>query len=99
MSIRRFKSPALPLPPQEYDPQYFTQLIRAISIYFNYIDSKAPIDVDGIAMENLTELPNNLPEFSLYRVGREIKIVLPGDAITNGVASTAEVGSVTVTIS
>jgi hypothetical protein len=81
LSIRRFKSPALPLPPQDY------------------IDSKAPIDVDGLAMKDLTELPNNLPEFSLYRMGREIKIVLPGDTITTGVASIAEAGSVTVNIS
>jgi len=99
LSLRKFKHPSLPLPPQEYDIQYFAQLIRVINLFFSQINSKTAVDLDNLALDGLTELPNNLPNYSLYRIGRELRIVLPGDTITNGVTSTTEVGSVTVTIS
>lgn len=42
----RFKAPALPLPRELYDRQQMDELVRALRIYFNYIDSTTPLQND-----------------------------------------------------
>ena len=42
MALEKFNAPALPLPANEYDQQYFTQLVRALRLYFNQLDSLTP---------------------------------------------------------
>lgn len=42
----KFKSPALPLPRELYDRQYFDQFIRVLTLYFNQLDSTTPIQAD-----------------------------------------------------
>jgi len=42
MALEKFRAPALPLPPREYDEQYISQLVRALRLYFNQLDSKTP---------------------------------------------------------
>lgn len=39
MALENFKAPALPLPPAQYNKQYFDQLINALRIYFNQLDA------------------------------------------------------------
>lgn len=42
MALEKFRAPALPVPPAEYDQQYLTNLIRALRLYFNQLDSLTP---------------------------------------------------------
>ncbi len=42
----KFKSPALPLPRELYDRQYFDQFIRVLTLYFNQLDSTTPLQND-----------------------------------------------------
>jgi hypothetical protein len=42
----KFKSPALPLPREDYDRQYFDQFIRVLTLYFNQLDSPTPLQND-----------------------------------------------------
>ena len=42
MAFVKFKAPALPVPSVEYDQRYATDLIRALRLYFNIIDSLTP---------------------------------------------------------
>ncbi len=42
MALENFRAPALPAPPPKYDQQYQQQLVRALTLYFNLLDSFAP---------------------------------------------------------
>lgn len=42
MALEKFRAPALPVPPAEYDQQYLTNLIRTLRLYFNQLDSLTP---------------------------------------------------------
>jgi len=42
MGLQKFRPPALPVPPKEYDQQYLVQLTRALSIYFSQLASQTP---------------------------------------------------------
>jgi hypothetical protein len=99
MAMRSFRSPPLPLAPQEYDREYFNQLIRVLGIYFSHLDSQNPLHLEGLVLTDLTETPVGLPPFSLYRDKRSVKILLPQDTGVLGESATVSVGSVTVTIS
>lgn len=37
--FKRFRAPALPLPPQEYNRPYFDELLKVLRIYFNQLDT------------------------------------------------------------
>ena len=98
MGMRSFRSPPLPLPPLNYDAQYFNQLIKVLQVYFTQLDSQNPLHLDGLVLTDLTDNPIGLPNFSLYRDGNNVKILLPGDAVVAGSSATTGLGSVTVTI-
>lgn len=42
MGMVQFRAPALPLPGQTYSPQQMDELVRALRIYFNQLDSLTP---------------------------------------------------------
>lgn len=42
MGMVKFRAPALPLPRPAYDPQQMSELLRALRIYFNQLDSETP---------------------------------------------------------
>ena len=42
MALENFKAPPLPLPGDQYDKRYVQQLIRALTLYFNLLDSSTP---------------------------------------------------------
>jgi len=98
MAMRSFRSPPLPLPEAEYDSRYFEQLIKILQIYFRQLDSKSPLDLEGLALNDLPENPTGLPNFSLFRQGRDVKILLPEDAYPRSVSGSFSLGSVSVTI-
>ena len=58
-----------------------------------------PKKVGGLILTDLTDVPQVLPDFSLYRQDRFVKIVLPGDVFSEGLSGTGAVGTATVTIS
>lgn len=42
MALEKFRAPALPVPPLQYDQRYLTDLVRALRLYFNQLDSLTP---------------------------------------------------------
>ena len=42
MGMVKFRAPALPLPRPAYDPQQMSELLRALRLYFNQLDSDTP---------------------------------------------------------
>jgi hypothetical protein len=98
MGMQRFRAPALPLAPTEYDQQHMSQLIGALRLYFAQSDSNAALQLDGLRLLNLPTSGYNLPDGTVFQVGEDLKIVVPYISYLYGVSATASVGTVTVTI-
>lgn len=52
MAFTKFKAPALPVPPIDYDQRYGTDLIRTLRLYFNIIDSLTPQEAESYTASN-----------------------------------------------
>jgi hypothetical protein len=98
MGMQRFRAPALPLAPLEYDQQQLSQLIGVLRLYFNQLDSNVPLQMDGLRLLNLPTSGYNLPDGTVFQVGEDLKIVVPYISYLYGVSATVSVGTVTVTI-
>jgi hypothetical protein len=98
MGMQKFRAPALPLVPEEYDPQQLSQLIAVLRLYFTQLDSDVPLQMDGVRLLNLPTSGYNLQTGTVFRVGEDLKIVVPNVSYLYGVSATASVGAVTVTI-
>lgn len=48
MAMLKFRAPPLPIAGAEYKQDYFAQLIRALSLYFNQIDSQTPVQWETV---------------------------------------------------
>jgi hypothetical protein len=75
MGLQKFRPPALPVPPKEYDQQYLVQLTRALSIYFSQLASQTPTIANSA---NWSAVPTtadttfpNLPFNDMYRGATE----------------------------
>ena len=97
MGMQRFRAPALPLAPVEYDQQHMAQLIGALRLYFTQSDSNAALQIDGLRLLNLPTSGYNLPEGTVFQDGEFLKIVSLNFAYVQGVSGTGSVGSVTIT--
>ena len=98
MGMQKFRAPALPLAPMEYDQQHMSQMIGALRLYFAQSDSNAALQLDGLRLLNLPTSGYNLPDGTVFQVGEDLKIVVPYISYVFGVSATASVGTVTVTI-
>jgi hypothetical protein len=52
MALVGFRAPALPLPPGQYDARQQAELIRALRLYFNLIDSLTPQQAQSYRAQN-----------------------------------------------
>jgi hypothetical protein len=52
MALERFKAPALPIPTAEYDQRTMTDIIRALRLYFNQLDSLTPNQAQSYRADN-----------------------------------------------
>jgi len=98
MAMQKFRAPALPLAPIEYDQQQLSQLISVLRLYFTQLDSNVALQTDGIRLLKLPTSGYNLPDGTVFQVGENLKIVVPYISYLYGVSATASVGTVTVTI-
>lgn len=75
MALKSFAPPSLPLPPTEYTPQYFDQLVRSLNTYFRQVGSTTPIVVDSITLNNLPTSATGLAVGSVWNDAGTLKIV------------------------
>ena len=52
MALERFRAPALPIPNAEYDQRTMTDIIRALRLYFNQLDSLTPNQAQSYRADN-----------------------------------------------
>lgn len=48
MAMKKFRAPALPIAGPAYNQDYFAQLIRALALYFNQLDSQTPVQWESV---------------------------------------------------
>ena len=99
MGMQKFRFSNLPIPPTEYSPEHLRQAFRVLELYFNQLDSTTPLSVDGIRLLSLATSGYGLPNGTVFRIGEDLKIVVPNIAYPLGVSAAGGVGAVTVTIS
>ena len=75
MALKSFAPPNFPLPPTEYSPQYFDQLVRSLNSYFRQLGSTIPLVVDSITLNNLPTSATGLPVGSVWNDAGTLKIV------------------------
>ena len=98
MGMQGFRAPALPVPPVEYDQRYHTDLIRIFRLYFNQLDSTTPLVLDGLQLINLPTSGYGLRENTVFRVGEDLKIVVPNIAYLLGVSASGSLGAVSIVL-
>ena len=99
MGMQKFRAPALPLAPVEYEQPQFSQLLRVLALYFNQLDSTTPLQIDGLRLLNLATSGYNLPTGTVFEDNSFLKIVRLNDAYTEGLAATTALGTVDVVTS
>ena len=52
MAMNLFRAAPLPNPPDEYDPVYIRQFIRALETYFSKLDSQTPNSATSYTADN-----------------------------------------------
>jgi hypothetical protein len=53
MALVGFRAPALPLPSPDYSPQQQAELLRALRLYFNLLDSFTPQQAQSYKADQL----------------------------------------------
>jgi hypothetical protein len=76
MALQLFAAPALPLAPNQYDPEYFNQLIRVLNTYFRQTGSTTPIVIDSLTLLALPTTAVGQRIGTVYNDGGYLKIVL-----------------------
>ena len=75
MALLKFAPPTIPLPPSNYDVQYFNQLVRVLNIYFNQAGSTTPVVFDSITLTNLPTSSAGLPSGAVWNDSNTLKVV------------------------
>tara|TARA_Y100001973_G_C5201992_1_gene338552 strand:- start:367 stop:663 length:297 start_codon:yes stop_codon:yes gene_type:complete len=96
---RNLVLPFFPIPPNEYEQQYFETLIRNFAVYLDQIQNPGEGRSSTFVMTNLQQNDSGLEVGSLFNHGGFVKISESHSPHVATNVGTTAVGSVTVTIS
>lgn len=96
---RNLVRPYFPVPPQGYDQNYFTEVIRAFSVYLEQQQNPGEGRNTFLVLTNLQNNDFGLETGALFEVDGFVKITKANMPHVVGSSGTGGVGSVTVTIS
>ena len=94
---RNLVTPQFPIPPQEYEPSYFAEVVRSFAVYLEQYSNPGEERATQIT---LTELPTDnsgLETGALFNHGGTVKITEANKPFARGAVGTSAVGTVTVT--
>jgi|TARA_R110000803_G_scaffold75266_2_gene139622 hypothetical protein len=100
---RKLTLPFFPSPPQEYDPQYMSEVVRAFSTYLTQMQNPGEGRNTDLVLTNLQKHDQGLEIGSLFEyrdvsgMMGNIKIATVDKTHILGLEATGSVGSVTVT--
>jgi hypothetical protein len=96
---RNLSLPFFPIPPGQYDPQYFSTLVRNFSVYLDQIQQAGEGRLTGLVLTNLQEGDSGLEVGALFKQNGFVKVCeINSPHLETNVGTTA-VGLVTVTTS
>jgi len=96
---RNLVRPYFPIPPQEYDQEYFAEVIRSFSTYVNQQQNPGEGRNTFIVLTDVQENDQGLEVGAVFQQDGFLKITRANVPHLAGVSSTGAIGSVTVTTS
>lgn len=93
---RNLLLPFLPVPPPEYQQQYFSEVVRAISVYMQNERNPGEGRHTSLVLTNLQSNDQGLETGALFEHGGFVKITQANTPHVGGLSATGAVGSVTV---
>ena len=94
---RRLARPFFPVPPQEYDSVYFTEVIRAFSVFLQQVQNPGDARHTEMTLTNLQTHDQGLEVGALFNVDGFVKITRNNVPHPASLSATAAIGSVSVT--
>ncbi len=96
---RNLVLPFFPVAPQQYNQQYFAEVVRAFSVYLEQMQNPGEGRNTFMVLTNLQTDDSGLETGALFQQDGFVKITLINTPHVRGSAGTGAVGSVTVTTS
>jgi len=93
---RRLPRPYFPIPPEQYQRAYFSEVIRAFSVFLEQIQNPGDVRATEITVTNLPTDDSGLETGTLFQHDGYVRVPLAHAAYIRGSQGTGSVGSVTV---
>jgi hypothetical protein len=93
---RNLVLPFFPVPPNEYQQQYFAEVVRAISVYMQNERNPGEGRHTAMVLTNLQSNDQGLETGALFEQDGFVKIAKANTPHVGGLTATGAVGSVTV---
>ena len=93
---RRLPRPYFPIPPEQYQRAYFSEVIRAFSVFLEQIQNPGDVRATEITITNLPTDDSGLETGTLFQHDGYVRVPVPHAAYIRGSQGTGGVGSVTV---
>ena len=93
---RNLPLPFFPIPPNQYTPQYFAEIVRAFSLYMEQIQNPGEGRHTQLVITALQTDDSGLEPGTLFSHDGFVRIPLIDRPYVRGQVGTSEVGSVTV---
>tara|TARA_R100000742_G_C4275836_1_gene96542 strand:- start:734 stop:1027 length:294 start_codon:yes stop_codon:yes gene_type:complete len=95
---RNLVLPFFPIPPGQYDQQYFATLVRNFAVYLDQIQNPGEGRASSFVLTNLQTDDSGLEDGGLFAHDGFVKIPLSNRPHVRGSIGTGNVGSVTVVV-
>lgn len=93
---RRLSRPYFPIPPQQYQQRYFTEVIRAFSVFLEQVQNPGDVRATELTLTDLQTDDSGLEVGALFEQDGFVKITRTNVPHLRGSAGTTAVGTVTV---
>ena len=94
---RRLSRPYFPIPPTDYQQQYFAEVIRAFSVFLEQAQNPGDVRATELTLTNLQTDDSGLETGALFQQDGFVKITLIDTPHVRGSSASGSVGTVTVT--
>ena len=96
---RRLPRPYFPIPPEQYQRAYFSEVIRAFSVFLEQIQNPGDVRATEITITNLPTDDSGLETGTLFQHDGYVRVPLTHSAFLRGSQGIGTVGTVTVSVS
>ena len=93
---RRLVRPYFPIPPAQYQQNYFTEVIRAFSVFLEQVQNPGDVRATELTLTDLQTDDSGLETGALFQQDGFVKITLINKPHARGSVGTGSVGTVTV---